>query len=88
MAIMLEGRAMTDRAAAHDHLAQRLALPEWYGRNLDALYDCLTEIGAETEIILQDPAAVIELLGKYGEARLATMQEAAESNPKLIVTLR
>ena len=40
------------------------------------------------EIILNDPGAVVELMGKYGEALLTTMQEAAENNPKLIVTLQ
>lgn len=88
MAFILDGSAMTDRAAAHAHLAERLELPVYYGRNLDALYDALTEIGTETEIVLNDPGAVVELIGKYGEALLATMQEAAEENPMLIVTLR
>lgn len=88
MAIVLEGRAMTDRPTAHSHLAQRLDLPTYYGRNLDALYDVLTEIGADTELILEDPAAVVENLGKYGEALLSTMQEAAEANPHLIITLK
>ena len=88
MAIMLDGKAMVDRPAAHSHLAQRLDLPTYYGRNLDALYDVLTEIGTDTELILEDPAAVVENLGKYGEALLGTMQEAAEANPHLIITLR
>ena len=77
MPIILDGKAMTDRPAAHSHLAERLDLPTYYGRNLDALYDMLTDIGADTEIILMDPAAVAEQLGKYGEALLSTMQEAA-----------
>ena len=88
MAIMLDGKAMVDRPAAHSHLAQRLDLPTYYGRNLDALYDVLTEIGTDTELILEDPAAVVENLGKYGESLLSTMQEAAEENPHLIITLR
>ena len=88
MTVILEGKAMTDRMSAHSHLAERLALPTYYGRNLDALYDVLTEVGEETEIILTDPAAVVEQMGKYGEALLATMQEAAEENPRLIVTLQ
>ena len=88
MAIMLDGKAMVDRPAAHSHLVQRLDLPTYYGRNLDALYDVLTEIGTDTELILEDPAAVVENLGKYGEALLSTMQEAAEANPHLIITLR
>ena len=88
MAIILEGKAMADRPAAHAHLAERLDLPSYYGRNLDSLYDVLTDIGADTEIILMDPAAVAEQLGKYGEALLSTMQEAAEENPRLTITLK
>ena len=88
MAIILNGKAMTDRPTAHSHLAEQLDLPTYYGRNLDALYDVLTDIGEDTQIILEDPAAVIENLGKYGEALLSTMQEAAESNPHLIITLK
>ena len=88
MTVILDGKAMVDRVSAHSHLADRLELPTWYGRNLDALYDVLTEIGEETEIILTDPATVAEQMGKYGEALLATLQEAAEENPMLIVTLQ
>ena len=88
MTVLLDGKAMVDRVSAHAHLADRLDLPTYYGRNLDALYDVLTEIGEETEIVLTDPAAVAEQMGKYGEALLATMQEAAEENPNLIVTLQ
>ena len=88
MAIILDGNAMTDRPAAHSHLAQRLDLPSYYGRNLDALYDVLMEIGCDTQIILENPAAVVEHMGKYGEALLGTMQEAAESNPHLTITLQ
>ena len=34
---------MISRREAHDHLTERLGLPEYYGRNLDGLYDLLTE---------------------------------------------
>ena len=88
MAVILNGKAMTDRPRAHSHLTERLELPAWYGRNLDALYDVLTGIGEDTELILENPTAVIENLGKYGEALLSTMQEAADENPHLIITLK
>ena len=42
---------MTDKEALHDVLARELELPEWYGRNLDALYDCLTEL-KDVELVL------------------------------------
>lgn len=84
----LEGRQMTDRAVAHDHLQERLGLPGYYGRNLDALYDLLTEVGSPTEVILLDPAAVEKHLGRYGTAMLEVLREAAEKNPNLTVTLK
>ncbi|MDO4493445.1 MAG: barstar family protein [Clostridia bacterium] len=40
---VLDGRRMADREAMHTHLAETLGLPEYYGRNLDALWDCLSE---------------------------------------------
>jgi ribonuclease inhibitor len=36
----------------HDYLKDVLDFPDYYGKNLDALYDCLCEIGIETEIVL------------------------------------
>ena len=36
----------------HDYLKEALNFPDYYGKNLDALYDCLCEIGIETDIIL------------------------------------
>ena len=36
----------------HERIQVALEFPDYYGKNLDALYDCLTEIGIETEIQL------------------------------------
>lgn len=38
--------------ALHIYMQYKLDLPDYYGRNLDALYDCLTEIAEDTQIIL------------------------------------
>jgi len=35
----------------HEYLKKALNLPDHYGKNLDALYDCLTEMKCEIEII-------------------------------------
>lgn len=42
---------LTDKEVLHDTLARELALPDWYGRNLDALHDCLTEL-RDVELVL------------------------------------
>ena len=35
----------------HDYLMEALNFPDYYGKNLDALYDCLCEISCEIELI-------------------------------------
>lgn len=40
----IDCRELSSRAAAHDCFARVFALPAFYGRNLDALYDVLTEL--------------------------------------------
>ena len=42
MEVILDGELMTDRPTVHDLLSEKLAFPEYYGRNLDALYDLLS----------------------------------------------
>ena len=42
--ITLDLERMTSVPALHKYLRSALALPVYYGANLDALYDCLTEI--------------------------------------------
>ena len=34
----------TDKAAVLGKIGEDMALPAWFGRNLDALYDCLTDL--------------------------------------------
>ena len=81
----VNGQQMADKHSAHSYLQEILALPDDYGKNLDALYDCLTEMGDDTTICLTDPEAVRQNLGPYGDRLLATLQDAAADNPKLHV---
>ena len=38
----------------HHELARFLCFPEWYGHNLDALYDCITELPCPTRLYLSN----------------------------------
>ena len=77
----LEG--LTDRAALHDLLTGALNLPDYYGRNLDALYDLLTERGEQTILWVYPDAEADARLGGYLTALLRTLQDAAAENPAL-----
>lgn len=60
--IILDGTTMLTRAAMHDALSEAFALPAHYGRNLDALWDCLTERAEGAEVVLTAPEAMPEAL--------------------------
>ena len=77
--IHLYAENMADRNAMHDHLAQAFSFPRWYGRNLDALYDLLTDIDHPTTIRLHH----CELLQGYGLHLLKVMAQAAADNPSI-----
>ena len=69
---------MESRTAAHSELQRALKLPEHYGRNLDALWDCVT--GMHAAVTLIHPAAMLNALGVYGCKLLQTLFEAAGAN--------
>ena len=71
--IVIDGERMLNRRAAHDHLAERLSLPDYYGRNLDALYDLLTEREGPTRILIRHGDTLLSWLGDYGRALIQTL---------------
>ena len=77
--IELYAQQMTDRVACHDHLAKAFGFPQWYGRNLDALYDLLTQIDTPTIIRLNH----CQLLEGYSKCLLKVLAQATAQNPYL-----
>ena len=69
---------MTSREAAHAHIAEALGLPEWYGKNLDALADCLWEVPGDICVILMDRDAMVKSLGLYGRKIISVFEHNAE----------
>ena len=65
---ILDGENILNKEMLHDTLAAALDFPDWYGRNLDALYDCLTDLAEETEIRFRNEQALAEHLGNYAGA--------------------
>lgn len=67
--IKLDGRKIKEDS--HEYLIKKLDLPDYYGRNLDALYDCLTDIGVETQIVLFNSEYVsLDLIDTFFDAAL------------------
>lgn len=66
----------------HDILARELHFPEWYGSNLDALHDCLTEIHEDTVLVFLNWAHV----AAFARGFRRCLEDAQKENPKLSVT--
>lgn len=86
--VKLNVEKMTGLASLHKYLRSALALPVYYGSNLDALYDCLTEITEETELIVPKDVTKEKYLGWYGSQLLQVLQDAEEENPLLKVKIQ
>ena len=58
-------RGIESRGELHDLLWQTLRLPDYYGRNLDALHDVLSETGGGLELHFLHAEEAGEQLGDY-----------------------
>ena len=65
--------------AIHELLERELSFPEYYGKNLDALYDCLTEVQEDVELEVIN----LEYLGRKGHVLQQTILDASLRNPRV-----
>ncbi len=80
--IALDCEKLLTKETAHPYLAQALGLPDWYGGNLDALYDCLTELDG-TELTLLGTHVLAD---GYGRRVLRVVADASRACPGLTLS--
>lgn len=83
MTALIDGAVLETRAQLHDALAEQLSLPEYYGRNLDALFDCLTDFREEADIYLLHAEELFAHLGVYADVLQTVLRDACAENPRL-----
>ena len=88
MTIVLDGSLMTTRENVHNQLQERLRLPVYYGKNLDALYDLLSVWKEPLEINVVHWGDMEEKLGLYAEAFAEALYDAAKANSKLTIHIQ
>ena len=70
----------------HAYLKEKLGLPDYYGANLDALYDCLGELPRGVQLTIINEAALLAALEEYGERLLETFRDASSRPAAFILT--
>ena len=86
MRFVLDGGSVGNCETLHRVLAAGLQFPDWYGGNLDALHDCLTEINQPTELVIRGSDALETALGSYAAAFRRVLTDSAAQNDALTVT--
>ncbi len=81
--IRLDGASLAQREEAMECLGKALRLPEWWGRNLDALHDCLSEVRGR--LVLEHPERLQET--PFGRRLLRVLEDAARENPGLALDI-
>lgn len=82
----IDFKKIASKEEFHNLVADVLEFPEYYGKNLDALYDLLTEM--DFSVIHLKNIDSLSRLGDYGNSILVTFKDAAENNPNLHILYR
>lgn len=75
---LLDGKDMTSKDAAYAVIAKEMAFPEFFGKNLDALYDCLSSKSTNNAVLFVNTGILEENLGDYAEKILECFRDAAQ----------
>ena len=81
MEITIDCGGIATKRELHELIAQTLRFPDWYGHNLDALMDCLTDLD-DTTITLTGRDRV----GFDADGFWETFEDAERENPCLTIS--
>ena len=77
--ITLDFGNISNKEEMHKYLAEKFEFPDYYGKNLDALFECLTDIAEPTAV------NIINAINDYDEQIINVITSAEEGNDNLAV---
>lgn len=81
--VILDGKRMKTKETVHLYIKNVLNSKEYYGNNLDALYDVLSTYNQPIEIILINEDILMENLGDYGKSLVKLFEDVEEENANI-----
>ena len=83
--LTIDCATITNKEGFHTAMEKTLEFPSWYGKNLDALHDCLTEVFTDTQLIFRNWCFLEESLGHYAASARRAMIHAEKENPCITI---
>ena len=85
MRFVLDVSACETAEDLHRALAEGLRFPAWYGGNLDALHDCLTDLSDPVHLTVLHAQALEDALGAYCRSFQRVLSDSAQENEHFTV---
>ncbi|MBR4434815.1 MAG: barstar family protein [Clostridia bacterium] len=85
--VFLDGNRIETAEMMHAEFKAALDFPEWYGNNLDALHDLLTESTEPIGVILVNTDKLSEALGRRWTALLRLLVDLKRSRERFYVLM-
>ena len=83
--IILDGSRFTSKQAAHEYMQELLSFPPYYGKNLDALDDCLSELSQEVGVVMTNLDAARFMLGEYADGILEDFEDVLGAKGRFFI---
>ncbi len=83
--IILDCAEFKSRTAAHRYIKRKLGFPEYYGENLDALHDCLSELASDTAVVILNADFAGNRLGEYAEGVFEVFYEVLVTHCRAVI---
>lgn len=83
--ILIDVNRFENMRSFHEYMARELEFPDYYGHNLDALYDCLTDVEEPVCLIVMNSKVYPDALEGRLAAVLSVLESAAGENSNITV---
>ncbi|MBQ5368892.1 MAG: barstar family protein [Peptococcaceae bacterium] len=87
LTLNLDGAVLKSKEELHSTISWQLALPDYYGRNLDALWDVLSTWSAPLRIEVTHTDLLKLHLADYVDALLELLHDAAAENSTITLII-
>lgn len=84
--LLIDGKTVVGKEQLHERFAAAFDFPDYYGANLDALFDCLGDVNCEAEIRIINAKNLEENIGRdYAENLKSALLDAQNEFPNITV---